>query len=241
MAPDRRQHRGPHQKDSILFRKEGEKILLQAAADYYELINKGYTSKASIKLVGDHFRLQERQRQAICRSVCTDAYKFSLQQREVAPEAMSQQAILIDGFNTIITLEALYSNAPLFKNRDQTIRDLSGIHGSYRKVVETPLCIHDIAESLRLLAPATITWLLDKPISNSGRLAALIRAIGKERGLPWEVEVVNKVDQKLSEYDGVIVSTDSYILKRCAHWFNLLNYHLERIDRPVWLIDLSAI
>src|SRR3712207_7730451 len=44
--------------------------------------------------------------------------------------------------------------------------------------------------SLAALGPASVLWLLDRPVSNSGRLAQRVRELAAARGWPWQVEAV---------------------------------------------------
>ena len=72
MSPDHRQHRGAHPDDNWLFAPEQVAGLRTAAGDLAWLLERGYPSTASLKLVGDHHRLNERQRTALLRATCSD-------------------------------------------------------------------------------------------------------------------------------------------------------------------------
>jgi len=90
--------------------------------------------------------------------------------------AIQGRDLAVDGFNVIITLEAALSGGVLLRGRDGRVRDLASVHGSYRRVEETP-------EALDMLVAATAhaasaVWVLDRPVSNSGRLAAMLRDHG---------------------------------------------------------------
>ena len=47
------------------------------------------------------------------------------------------QDLLIDGFNVVTTVETALGGGAVLHCRDETYRDLAGIHGTYRKVAET--------------------------------------------------------------------------------------------------------
>ncbi len=168
--PDKRTHRGPHPADEKLFATGAISNLQSAIADYSLLRTKGYAEKSTLKLVGDRFSLTERQRLAIMRSACSDQQLTSRTRRCVAMENLAGQPIIIDGYNVLITIEAAMSGGVIFKGRDGCYRDLASIHGTYRKVTETIPAVQLIGRFLKEIAVAEALWLLDSPVSNSGRL-----------------------------------------------------------------------
>jgi hypothetical protein len=96
-----------------------------------------------------------------------------------------------------------------------------------------------VADVLRVLAPHSVRWLLDQPVSNSGRLAARLRELGPDLGLPWTAEVVMNPDHVLAETTDVVVTSDSAVLDRAGAWFNLAD--LALVAAPTfWLLDLSV-
>ena len=68
--PDSRQHRGPHPRDAELFAEAALPRLREAVAHYSWLLGRGYAEVAALALVGDHFQLTVRQRQAVQRASC---------------------------------------------------------------------------------------------------------------------------------------------------------------------------
>lgn len=104
--PDRRTHRGPHPDDIKLFSANFIPILKAALADFSLLLTKGYADKSALKLVGDRFSLTERQRLAVMRSACSDQQLASRNHRRVGTDSLAGQALAIDGYNVLITVEA---------------------------------------------------------------------------------------------------------------------------------------
>ena len=70
--PDKRHHRGAHPDDERLFRPQDWDTMKAALMDLSMLLSKGYPLNASLKLIGDHFDLTQRQRLAAMRSACSD-------------------------------------------------------------------------------------------------------------------------------------------------------------------------
>jgi hypothetical protein len=240
LSPDTRQHRGPHPNDRELFAAEQIPTLRTATVELSWLLSHGYNLTSSLKLVGDRHRLTERQRLAVSRSACSDAALVTRKGHCVSVDQLSNKEVIIDGFNLIISIEAALSGAPLLICRDESIRDLSGVHGSYRSVQETESAIALVGAICEQLQPASVLWLLDRPVSNSGRLARRIADIAARHSWPWTVEVVFNPDAQIAGSLSIAVTSDSSILDRVASWTNLKSYLVQQRLNHSWLVDLRS-
>lgn len=239
--PDSRRHRGPHPEDRELFGAAARGPLQAAVTDLSWLLDSGYAANAALKLVGDRFALRERQRRAVLRSSCTDAQRQHRASRRADPTNLRGATVWIDGFNVLTTVEAALSGGVLLRGRDGALRDMASMHGSYRKVEETIPAIHCIAECITDHGLTACRWLLDAPVSNSGRLKTRILGVAKERGLDWTVDVVADPDAVLIEADGVVVaSADARILDLGGPSWNLAAAAVARCTSDPWLVDLSG-
>jgi hypothetical protein len=237
--PDKRTHRGPHPRDTKLFSPAAIADLRSAIADFSLLLTKGYAEKSSLKLVGDRFSLTERQRLAIMRSACSDQELKSREKREIKITEVANQAVVIDGYNILITIEAAMSGGVIFKGRDGCLRDLASIHGTYRKVSETIPAVQLIGEFLKENSISDCLWLLDSPVSNSGRLKTLIGELASENEWDWEIELLTSPDAKLIRTDLTVASSDSVVLDNCKRWVNLARAIIEEKLPKAHLVDLS--
>ena len=149
------------------------------------------------------------------------------------------EGLIVDGFNLVITLEAALSGGVLVVGRDGCVRDLSSVYGSYRAVEETERAVLLAGEALAALAPASVLWLLDRPVSNSGRLAERVRAVAQGRGWPWTVEVEFNPDREIVNSERVAVTSDSNVLDGVARWLNLGRMLVEHNVPGAWVIDLG--
>jgi hypothetical protein len=215
-------------------------VLQTAVAELSWLYTRGYPSAAALKLVGDRHRLVERQRIAVARAACGDASRDGRRSRRVPAADLRGADLAIDGFNLIITIEAALSGGVLLRCRDGTLRDLASIHGSYRTVEETDVAIQQIGATLQALAPASVLWLLDSPVSNSGRLAARLREAAAEAGWPWSVETVFDPDRDLIRSQAVVVSSDSSVLDGAARWTDLASQVVAESVPDAWIVEMGA-
>jgi hypothetical protein len=239
--PDTRNHRGPNPADAELFAPGKIPGLRLAVADYSLLLTKGYAETSALKLVGDRFGLTQRQRLAVMRCSCSDQNIANRKTKQIETNAIAGQPIAIDGYNLLITIEAAISGGLIFLGRDGCCRDLASIHGTYRKVTETIPAIELIGGFLQQMRITQALWLLDSPVSNSGRLKTLIREIAETNNWLWQIELVTSPDAALIKGDTIVASSDSVILDGCKKWVNLAGEIIKTGIPSVKLIDLAVI
>jgi hypothetical protein len=238
--PDIRKHRGAHPEDGKLFAAEQLPALRTGVSELSWLLTRGYSMKGALKLVGDRYLLTDRQRLAVSRAACSDQSKERRAKTRLPTESIKGEELIVDGFNLIITVEAALSRGLLMICRDGCIRDLSSVHGSYRSVNETETAIALIGESLAMLQPKSVVWLLDRPISNSGRLAQRIRDVACEKNWSWEVQTVFNPDSEIVSSDRIVVSSDGPLLDRVDRWVDLNHQVIHARLAELWLVDLSC-
>ena len=92
------------------------------------------------------------------------------------------------------------------------------------------------------LGPSETRIYIDRPISNSGRLAGIVRTEAKALGVDVEALTADNVDERLKASGAVVATADSAILDCCDHWLNLARLAVEQNRselEPLWLLDLS--
>jgi hypothetical protein len=228
-------HRGPHPADAELFAPAALPALRAAVADLAWLRERGYSDDAALKLVGDRYQLRERARLAVARVAAAAPAAAARRSRRVEADALAGRDLVIDGFNVLVTGESALSGGAVLLGQDGALRDLGSVHGTYRHVEETDTVIAAIAEVLAAAAPRSVRWLLDRPVSNSGRLAARLRAAAPG----WQIDLVDAPDPALAADPGVIASADSWILDRCQAWIDLPAAVIARRRIAAWLLDLA--
>jgi hypothetical protein len=233
-------HRGPHPEDARLFGLEARPILAEAVRDLSWLLSKGYAPDSSLKLVGDRFGLAARQRAAVARCATSDRLAEERLRREAAAVSLRNRPLWLDGYNVLTTVEAALGGGLILVARDGAFRDMASMHGSYRKVSETLPALAILGELLAEFAVSESVWLLDRPVSNSGRLKKIMETLAAENHWPWCVELVPSPDAVLSAAAEIVATADSIILDHCKSWFNLAKEAVTRSVPNAWLLDLSA-
>ena len=239
--PDKRRHRGAHPDDARLFAPDALETLRRAVQDYSWLLSNGYAAKSALKLVGDRFLLTQRQRMAVMRSSCGDEDLSRRTSKQISREALASKVLLLDGYNVLTTVEAALAGGVILIGRDGCYRDIAGLHGTYRRVEETLPAIELTGRCLSMFHVEQCWWYLDRPVSNSGRLKALLLAMAKKEKWNWEVKLVYSPDGVLVRAEETAATSDSEILNRSQTWFNLAREVIDQHVPEAWLIDLGKI
>lgn len=221
--------RGYVPKDKRDFSPTAVEKMRTASRHILYLINECYDLKSASTFVGNHYKLSERQRLAIARSIATAGQLAVRKAKEKS--AIAGEEVWIDGFNTVITLEVMLSDSMLFSCMDGCIRDLAALRGTYRIIDETKDAVRILMDSLAEMNVSAAHILLDEPVSNSGRLKALIADIKEElrERCPFclDIQLLKDVDRSLWQKANVITS-DSIILDHCISWLNLMKSLIEQ-------------
>ena len=227
--------RGYEPKDILEFGSKAAGKLNAAAQELVFLMNRGYDTKSASTFVGNHHLLSERQRLALARIVSTNDALFERRRKELV---QAPEELVLDGFNTIITLEVALSGSLLLAGMDGTIRDLAGLRGSYRVVDKTLLAVELLLNRLDSLNVKHALFYLDQQVSNSGRLRALLLDKAEARSVQVQVELHPSVDGRLARMEHV-VTADAIILDKCKSWYNLNRDLIAQAIPDAWIFQLN--
>ena len=78
-------------------------------------------------------------------------------------------------------------------------------------------------------------WLLGSPVSNSDRLASMIRDVNPE----WIAEVVPDPDLLLRQPGDIVATADAGILDRWGQWVNLSRALVQDGVLDAFVVDLA--
>ncbi len=229
--------RGASPRDHDIFSSKMLERLREATLDMSFLIARDYAEASALKVVGDRYQLHQRQRLAVLRSASSA--------KDIAGSAskrcgdLRDQILDIDTLNLVILLESALGGGVLLKGMDGCYRDLASVHGTYRMVEQTGPLLRHFGRWLAERGVVGVRWWIDQPVSNSGRLASLLREIGEEAGWPWEAQTTPYVDREVAQAQGISISTDKVILRHCRQWNNAGREFVEAHIPEAWVFDLG--
>ena len=227
--------------DERLFEAGQLPTLRAAVSDLCWLLDHGYASHSASELVGNRHNLASRQRMAVSRCACSIEAAQRRRQLQLAPEGVRGQELWLDGYNVLTILESALAGGVVLLGRDGCCRDIAGIHRRYRKVNETIPGLRLVGETMAAWGLTCCRWWLDKPVSNSGKLKALIYDRAKASGWNMEVELDFNPDRILYKSQHVIATSDGAVLDRCQRWVNLTRRIIAERIQNAWLLDLSPL
>lgn len=247
--PNSQKHRGANPKDYAAFAEKNTDNLRQAVADLSWLLSNGYAQTASLKLVGDKFSLTDRQRKAI-HAASADTQSLELRKNnEISIDIEDNSnfknlnsTLIVDGYNLLITTECALSNAPLFIGLDGCMRDIASIHSTYRKVEETLPALELIGKVIEELKIKETIWVLDAPISNSGRLKKMMEELAEQKKWNWKITLEKNADKTIVELsqkeNHIVASCDAWITINASNWINLCSFIVKNYIPSAWILDL---
>lgn len=230
--------RGASPRDHEIFSPKTLERLRDATLDMSFLMARAYAEASALKVVGDRYQLHVRQRLAVLRSASS-----SLDITEIGGKAcddLRDQTLDIDTLNLVILLESALGGGVLLKGMDGCYRDLASVHGTYRMVDQTGPLLRDFGAWLVDRGVVRVRWWIDQPVSNSGRLASLLREIGAETGWDWEAQTTPYVDREVAQAQGISISSDKVILRHCTRWSNAGRQFVETFIPDAWVLDLAV-
>ena len=233
--------RGLRDGDDRLFAPQAIAKLKIAQEELRFLLDRGYPAKSAGAYVGSHHQLSARQQLALSRCTASSRQLANREAKNLNRDNLAGQMVHIDGFNQIIGLEVALSGGMLLIGQDGCVRDLAELRGSYRLINQTGTAIGLIRDALRELNVAKAVFVLDEPVSNSGRLKTLIA--DARWNIPIDIRIVKSPDSELKRLHYVITG-DSAILDECQSWFNLTAFILANdigsgvLKKPDRIVDL---
>ena len=218
-------NRGKSPNDDLLFGSPKSRLAIsEAIKDVNYLLTRGYGVRSAVSLCGNRYRLNARQQKALRGMSVSQDDILERVNKQCNPINLTNKKVDIDGFNLLILLETAYSGGYIFKGSDGAYRDLSGVHGSYKRVKKTKEVLNIVGQYLVSLNTDLVTWYFDTPVSNSGRLKNLLFEVAEETGFNWNIELVYNPDKALADSDHIVISSDAFVLNECKFWFNLAEH-----------------
>jgi len=231
MSTPQHRNRGKSSEDEPLFGSAEQQAKLQhALIDMHYLLSRDYPIKASLTLVGNRYRLQSRQLLAL-QGMSASQQDIELRKgKERSNEQLKGKTLHLDGFNVLILLETLLSGGYIFKGLDGCYRDISSVHGTYKKVNQTEYVLLLVGQTLQKLEVERAVWIFDTPVSNSGKLKILCYEIAEKHAFAWDAYLETSPDKFLVQENRLVSSSDAWVLNECSQWFNLGAYIIDGLE-----------
>ena len=188
-------------------------LVTEAARQALLLAFLSLPKQRSIDLIGDKLGLSRAERVAVERIVRWPGEAIAAAVKKVPPEAVVGREIGIDGYNVIITVEAMLMGEPVFLCSDGFLRDLRGVFSSYKPSEVTFDALKEIAEALKEVSPRRVVIAFDEPMSRSGELAAMTRQILSEFNLTGDSLTHKQVDTFVASHE-VAASSDVAVIEK---------------------------
>ena len=204
------------------------KNLQEASEDFRYLLNRAYSRKAALELVGNRYQLTSDQRHLLHRGVFSDTDSKGRQKKKISPNQIRGYDLVIDGHNVLITIEAGLSCRPLVLGDDGFLRDISGLSGNFQKTARTAEALQLLLDLLKRVKPRQTLFLFDSPISRSGELALEVRVRMQKENLPGDAMAVMVPEKILIGFPGTVATSDTAIIDRSHKVVDLAGYVLSK-------------
>ena len=200
----------------------------EAARDYQHLLDRGYPTKACLKLVGDRHRLDGNERMMLFRGILPSGQSSAQRKRILKDPAPfggradsgnpgSRGRVALDGYNIFFTIMNYLRGHSLFIATDGLLRDSGGARGIVADEEQFIKAMEETIHCLASFGPSKVLVYLDAPIPFSSRHASVIREKLSASGIDGEVLLLPCADPFVAAFEGDwAASADSVVAAR-AH------------------------
>ena len=214
--------------------------LKASAEDFRYLLDRGYPRAASLELVGNRYTMDRIFRQILHRGVFAARMCELRNAHREHPERIRGEALAVDGYNVLITVEASMSGIPVLLCDDGWVRDVAGASGGYRFGLMGIRAMAMILAALRGLGPGRVLFLFDSPMARSGELASLFRKEMERYNLAGEALAVPVPEKILLTHDGPVATSDSALIDRLSRVVDLAGHIIRCNAECGELLSLSG-
>ncbi len=195
---------------------------VDAAPDIRYLLERGYSQKAVVAFVCNHYRLGEESRRLLSRTILAKAVSEKRRTKFLPCEEINGNNIIIDGYNIIIGMESILLKKAYLCD-DGVIRDIRGVFRNFKVTKNTEHAIELIFQFLKENNPNEICFLLDSQISKSGVLARNLREKMGHYGFKGDAKTSKHVDYDLKNSRDLVATSDGVIIDEAEKVVNFLS------------------
>lgn len=187
--------------------------LHEASKDLKYLLNRGYNKQSALTFVCNHYQLEQKDRHFLARTVFADELISTITEKKLPIEEIQGKDVVIDGFNVLITVEAVLKNEAILCD-DSVVRDTQAVFGKYKISKTTEKALQEIYSVLKEYSPRTVTFYFDKQVSHSGDLCSTVRQ-------HFPCETVTHVDLLLQTLNKITATSDSVLIQKLDHFVDI--------------------
>lgn len=204
--------------------------LLEAKKDFRYLLNRGFPRTGALKFVGDHYLLDEMQRNYLNRTVFSHQKMETRKSKLILLSEIKNKCVLVDGYNVLITTESVCKGEEKFLAYcdDGVTRDVKAVFGKYKENEATKEALNSIISLLKIFKPRKVLFFYDSPVSLSGELARTTQEILKFHNVPGDAQTATNVDREIiqlsQDMDGVVATSDGIIIDKVNHVLDIPSY-----------------
>lgn len=196
-----------------------EEKISEAVHDLRYLLNRGYRKKGALKFVSNRYLLNIHERNYLARKVFSREVALSRQNKILDISRVKDENVFVDGYNVLITVESICTGYPsLVRCDDGFLRDVNAVFGKYRINDTTQTALNQIILLLKCYNPRFVKFLYDSPVSQSGELSKVTRALLKANEVPGCAVTSKNVDTELvtlsREVQGIVATSDSAVIDK---------------------------
>jgi hypothetical protein len=194
--------------------------LKEAKKDFRYLLGRGFPRTGALEYVGNHYLLDEMQRNYLNRTVFSREKIKTRKSKLILLSDVKDKDVLLDGYNVLITVETMFQGADdLIVNCDDGVtRDVKAVFGKYKENETTESALKSIISLLKLFKPKSVLFFYDSPVSLSGELTRTTKEILDSCEVPGDAQTSKNVDKTLinlsKEMGAVVATSDGVIIDK---------------------------
>ncbi|MDP1552514.1 MAG: DUF434 domain-containing protein [Methanobacteriaceae archaeon] len=208
-----------------------------AVNDLKYLLNQNYRKKIALNFVANHYLLSKEDRHYLARSIFSDALSKMRKSKIINLKNIQNHYLFLDGYNVLITVEAIINHDKVILSDDGFLRDFLGIFGNYKLNSNTKNALSLIFKCISQYPPQYIKFYLDKQVSFSGKLSHKINKMFKNHGLNGTIVLSKEVDSNLvhecNEVGCIGATSDGIMIDKLERVVDIPSYILDNMENLI--------
>jgi len=185
----------------------------KAAEDMKYLLDRGYNRNTSLNLTVNRYHLNMRERNYLRRYVFSEKEIQAHKSKLIPITEIRCEKVVVDGFNVLISVDAVLKKRNLVESMDCILRDTSMVFSNYRFDSDTKKTLDALVTLFLKYGPEGVFFVFDSQISRSGELSSYVREKMWEAGISGDASTAKSADKKIIELNHITASSDSHIIE----------------------------